>query len=235
MIYSIRRIRRCAGLISAFDCRNTWRPKRGPAGDENDGGLRASKINLSPVPIPHEMMRSSAPEKGSRVDRNVVGGAERCPRSGEVSDLSPSGRSRRDRRHYDRPPQGLNPAQMRGEAPAGRREENRRGGRSASAPKFRGVTARHSPGARHPPCAFGLAGEFFERFDHPEPIARGNGRACHSLRSLLRRREREAGCLPRGTCSPGRPVGAGHERESAVKLRRGGACPTASRSGAGSP
>ena len=103
-----------------------------------------------------------------------MGGAGRCPRSGEVSDLSPSGRSRRDRRHYDRPPQGLNLCQetvegrrpdgdrgRRGEAPAGRREENRRGGRSVSAPKFRGVTARHSPGARHPLITRGM---FFEGF-----------------------------------------------------------------------
>ncbi len=47
-------------------------------------------------------------------------------------------------------PQGLNPAQMQGVALAGRRERNRRGGRSVSALSFRGVTARHSPGARHP-------------------------------------------------------------------------------------
>ena len=36
-------------------------------------------------------------------------------------------------------PQGLNPAPMLGVAPAGRRKKNRRGGRSASAPEFRGL------------------------------------------------------------------------------------------------
>ena len=79
-----------------------------------------------------------------------MGGAERCPRSGEVSDLSPSGRSRRDRRHYDRPPSGLEPQRQFGaKSPPG---DGRKSPRRAlgERPEFRGVTARHSPGARHP-------------------------------------------------------------------------------------
>ena len=70
---------------------------------------RPPKINLSPPPWPHERMRLSAPEKGSRVDRTFMGGAERRPCCEEVSDLFASGPPRRDRRHYDRPPSGPKP------------------------------------------------------------------------------------------------------------------------------
>ena len=69
------------------------------------------------------MMRLSAPEKGSRVDRNFMGGAERCPRSDEVSDLADRGVPGGTVGTRTGRPQGLNPAPMQGVAPAGRRKK----------------------------------------------------------------------------------------------------------------
>ena len=192
------------------NCADQW--------DLPPAGGAAQRIYLSPLPRPHEKIVASAPGRGVRVDRNFTGERSGAPAGERFSDLSSSGRSRWDRRHYDRPPQGLSPI-IRGEALAGRRQENRRGGRSASAQTFRGVTARHSPGARHPLATRGedgrKAGQGSRRFHHPVPSARGNADARH-VPFAPAKAGAQAGFVLRSSCvlrfRPGCPAGAGHER-----------------------
>ena len=163
-------------------------------------------------------------------------GGERCPRAPDTQS-GPRGAPGGTVGTTTGRPQGLSPQPAEsGKAGcelAGRRRENRRGGRSASALSFRGVTARHSPGARHPLATRGEERRKRPRRATPDRdrtrrrdrearmlIARCLGRAgtrtLATYRSLPRRREPRRGFALRSSWvlrfRPGCPAGAGHER-----------------------
>ena len=88
-----------------------------------------------------------------------MGGAERRPCSGEVSDLCRSGPPRRDRRHYDRPPQGKLFRDGEGGEPAGRGRKSPR--RALKRAPHVSRTTRMAFAGRPPPPS-PMRGTFFE-------------------------------------------------------------------------
>ena len=107
-------------------------------------------------------MRRPLP-KGVLCRPELMGGAERRPCWGEVSDLSPSGPPRRDRRHYDRPPSGPEPATKRpwraardrgGRKPDRDRESGPTGSRKQGVEPAGRRTKIAAAGARRAPHSF---------------------------------------------------------------------------------